>query len=152
MESSQQTVQRLFKDFSKRSIDAILDMCTDDVIWESYENPAVPFAGTFEGKEGVRRFFERLTDEVDYTAIAPREYCCDGDKVVALGRHLGKARRTGKPFDHDWAMVFRFRDSRISSYFCFFDTREQAEAFQGSFDDIKRKEVLPTSATESKGS
>lgn len=145
MESNVKIVQKGFEDFMKGNTSAIVDICNDDVSWGSYENPAVPIAGTFRGKNGVRDFFSKVGQLIDYTDFAPREFYGQDNTVVALGHHAGKVKKTGKTFDHDWAMVFKFRDSKISSFFSYVDTREQAESFQEGFD-VERKEKVPSSS------
>lgn len=42
-----QIIQQAFDDFGKGTIQGILDVCTNDVVWSSAENPNVPIAGIF---------------------------------------------------------------------------------------------------------
>jgi uncharacterized protein len=144
MESNVQVVRKGFEDFTKGNTSAVVDVCTDDVSWGSYENPGVPLAGTHNGKEGVTRFFSMLGELIDYTDFTPREFFEQGGAVVVLGHQAGKVKKTGKTFDQDWAMVFRLRGAKIYSTFFFTDTRQQAEAFQQGFD-VERKETVPAS-------
>ena len=125
-----QLVQQAYADFGSGNTQGILDICTDDVVWTGYENPGVPFASTFKGKEGVSEFFQQLAENVDYSAFEPKEFFSDNNAVVVLGRHAGTVKKTGKSYDHDWCMVFRFRDEKLYHYFVFVDTREQAESFK----------------------
>jgi uncharacterized protein len=147
MESNVQVVQRGFEDFMKGNTSAVVDICTDDVTWRSYDNPNVPTAGTFKGKKGVKDFFTKLGETVDYSDFTPREYYGEGDTVIVLGHHAGKVKKTGKTHDHDWAMVFKLRDSRVYSFFSYFDSRQFAEAFQEGFD-VQRKEKIPSSGVK----
>jgi ketosteroid isomerase-like protein len=149
MESNVQAVQRAFDEFMTGNTSAVVDVCTDDVTWGSYPNPGVPLAGTFKGKDGVRQFFSGLAELIDYSAFIPREFIGEGDTVIVLGHHAGKVKKTGKTFDSEWAMVFKLRGSRISSFFSFIDTREQAETFQQGFD-VQRKETIPSSGVTAK--
>jgi hypothetical protein len=144
MESNVQVVRKGFEDFMKGNTSAVVDICTDDVSWGSYENPGVPMAGTFKGKEGVREFFSMLGELIDYTDFTPREFFEQGNAVVVLGHHAGKVKKTGRTFDHEWAMLFRLRGPKIYSFFSFTDTRQQAESFQQGFD-VERKEAVPAS-------
>jgi ketosteroid isomerase-like protein len=147
MESNVQVVQKAFEDFLKGNTSAVVDICTDDVSWGSFENPGVPLAGVFKGKEGVKRHFSILREEIDYTDFTPREFFGQGDTVIVLGHQAGKVKKTGKTFDQDWAMVFRLRGPKIYSFFSFTDTRQLAEAFQDGFN-VQRKETIPTSGVK----
>ena len=123
-------IQQAFADFGKGNVDGILNVLTDDVKWGSYDNPGIPIGGMFNGKEGVRKFFGNLAQNINYSAFDPKEFISDGDNVVVLGHHSGTVKSTGKGYDHDWCMIFKFKGDKVKSYFAFVDTREQAESFK----------------------
>lgn len=125
-----QLIQEAFENFSKGNIPGIMESCADDIIWGSYNNPTVPYAGLFYGKEGVLEFFTNLGSNLNYTAFEPREFISQGDTVIVLGRHAGTVKKTGKSFDHDWAMHFKVKDGKVQKYFAFVDSLEQANAFK----------------------
>lgn len=124
-------VQQAYTEFAAGNIAAIVEKCTDDVRWGSYENPAVPYAGMFNGKQGVKEFFSRLANAIDYTDFSPKEFFANdsGNAVFVRGYHAGKVKSTGKSFSHDWLMEFYFRDGKMCSFFAFVDTRDQTQAF-----------------------
>jgi ketosteroid isomerase-like protein len=122
-------VQNAYADFAKGNITGILDACTDDIVWASYDNPAIPYAQSYQGKEGVGEFFAALADSIDITNFQPREFFADGDHVFVKGYHEARVKSTGKTFGHDFLMEFQLRNEKISSYFAYVDSREQAAAF-----------------------
>src|SRR5438046_8136 len=122
--SNVQIIQQAFADFGSGNIQGIVDVCTDNVVWQSPENPNVPHAGIFKGKEGVMKFFGAIAENIDYSAFEPREFFNDKDVVIVLGHHAGTVKKTGKSFDHDWCMVFRLRDGEMYNYSLFLDTRD----------------------------
>ena len=124
-------IQQAFDDFANGDIQRIVEKCTDDVTWASYDNQKVPYAGTFKGKEGVLQFFKRLADSVDYSEFKPGTFFSDDkqDAVLVHGHHAGKVKLTGKTFSHDWFMEFHLRDGKVYSYFAFVDSNDQAMAF-----------------------
>lgn len=123
-------IQQAYADFGSGNIQGILDVCTDDVIWTGAQNPTVPIAGTFKGKDEVKKFFSLLAENVDYSSFEPKEFFMDKDAVIVLGYHKGTVKKTGKSYDHDWCMIFRLRNSKVYHYYVFVDTRDQAEAFK----------------------
>ncbi|MEP6596374.1 MAG: nuclear transport factor 2 family protein [Ginsengibacter sp.] len=125
-----QIIQQAFDDFGKGNIQGILDVCTNDVVWSSAENPNVPIAGTFKGKDGVSKFFSAIAENVVYLRFEPREFFNDKDAVIVLGHHTGTVKKTGKTYDHEWCMIFKLRDGKIYNYYVFVDTRDQAESFK----------------------
>ena len=82
------------------------DSCTEDVVWGSYENSAVPFAGNYHGKKGVVEFFTALAGSVDYTDFQPKEFNANGDYVFVKGFHQAVVKSTGKTFGHNFLMEF----------------------------------------------
>lgn len=125
-----ETIQQAFADFGSGNIQGILDVCTNDVVWTGAENPTVPFAGTFKGKEGVMNFFSKLAENVEFSSFEPKEFFNDKNAVIVLGHETGKVKSTGKTFDDDWCMIFRMRDGKMYHYYVFGDTRKQAESFK----------------------
>jgi ketosteroid isomerase-like protein len=123
-------VQHAYADFESGNINGIINACTNDVVWIIPENPGVPITGTFEGKEGIRNFFDALSDNVEYSYFKPKEFFNDKEVVIVLGHQTGKVKKTGKTFNHDWCMVFRLRANKMYHYYAYVDTRDQAEAFK----------------------
>lgn len=122
-------IQAAFADFGNGNIGNIIDNCTDDVTWGSYNNDKVPYATTYMGKAGVGQFFKNLAEAVDYKAFQPKEFYAAGDKVIAKVYHEATVRATGKTFGHDTMMEFSIIDDKISSFFAYVDSYEQAVAF-----------------------
>jgi uncharacterized protein len=129
-EQSIQTVKVAFDDFLKGDIQAILDGCTDDIEWGAHYNPTVPYGKTYEGKAGAAEFFKTLSESVNYTRFEPKEYYADGDKVFVRGYHQAVVKSTGKTFGHNFLMEFTIRGGKVSRFFAYVDTNDQAKAFQ----------------------
>jgi ketosteroid isomerase-like protein len=125
-----QVIQQAFDDFAQGNISGIIDVCTDDVVWESYENPDVPYAGAFHGKEGVKDFFSKLAGAVNYSFFEPKEFIGEGDSIIALGHQTGTVKATGKTFDHDWSFSFKMQNGKLKHFFSFVDSRDQSQAFK----------------------
>ena len=125
-----QTIQEAFENFLQGNIAAVIESCTDDVEWGSYDNPEVPYGGTFKGKQGVLDFFTNLGSNVNYSVFEPRQFFPQGDDVVVLGRHEGTVKSTGKSFAHDWCFSFKLQNQKVKRFFAFVDTKDQAQAFK----------------------
>src|SRR5205814_3069224 len=125
-----ETVQQAFDNFLKGNIPAILDVCTDDVEWTSYENSNVPYGRAFHGKNGVTEFFKNLSEQVNYSRFEPQQYSSQGDDVVVLGHHTATVKSTGKTFDHDWCFSFKMHHGKLNRFFAYVDTRDHSRAFE----------------------
>ena len=110
-------VQNAFANFAKGNIAGILEVCTDNIDWSSWNNAVVPFAKTYHGKAGAANFFKDLSDAVDYTAFEPRNFYDCGDRVFVKVYHAASVKATGKSFAHEALMEFVFRGEKINSFF-----------------------------------
>jgi ketosteroid isomerase-like protein len=122
-------VRNAFSDFLNGNIPGVLEACTDDVVWGSYDNPTIPYASMYRGKNGVAEFFSNLGGSVDYENFETKSYYGDHDMVFVTGNHRGKVKSTGKKFGHDFLMQFRLREGKVSNFFAWVDSRDQANAF-----------------------
>jgi ketosteroid isomerase-like protein len=123
------TVQNAFAEFLNGNIAGILEACTDDIEWGTHENPAVPFAKLYHGKNGAAEFFSTLGGSVDYISFKPSSYFADRDMVFVKGYHEATVKSTGKSFGHEFLMEFTLLDGKISSFFAWVDTLDQSIAF-----------------------
>jgi ketosteroid isomerase-like protein len=124
-----ETVQHAFGNFAQGNITGILNACTDDITWSSWSNPVVPFAKTYTGKAGAAIFFTDLNNEVTYTVFEPREFYDCGNRVFVKVYHSAIVKSTGKIFAHESLMEFVFRGEKISRFFAYVDSYEQAQAY-----------------------
>src|SRR6476660_8306420 len=111
-----------FTDFHNGNINGVVDACTSDVAWGSYENPVVPYAGMFHGKRGVADFFSTLISTVDYKVFDPKEYYADKDSVLVKGYQEAVVKSTGKTLGHDFLMHFKMTDGLIRYFFAYVDS------------------------------
>ncbi|HEX5691443.1 MAG TPA: nuclear transport factor 2 family protein [Roseiflexaceae bacterium] len=130
-ESNLTIAQGIYSAFGQGNIPAILDVFADDV--ELHEPPGgtPPFTGVYHGLDGAATFFRNLVETVDVLAMEPQEFVAQGDVVVVLGHYRFRPKTTGIPYDTDWAMVWRFRDGKVSKFQVHYDTATEAAAFSG---------------------
>jgi hypothetical protein len=116
-------VQEAYAAFGRGDVQAILDRLDDNVAWTAVygSGPQVPQGGQRQGKPAVADFFKQLSSQVTFSTFEPREFIATGDKVVALGRYVGKTP-VGKTFDLDFAMVFTLRNGKVVRFQEFTDS------------------------------
>jgi len=99
-----------------------LNSFAEDVQWQLPEMGNVPFAGTRQGREGVRQFFSKVFEAQDVVEFEPQEYIAQGDKVVVLGRFLIRIKETGRDFASDWAHVWTVQGGKVKRFYEYVDT------------------------------
>ena len=110
----------------------ILARVSNDVEWRRADTTAeIPYAGIFEGPQGVGQFFAKMADAVDDQILgAQARGRRPDDGVLATGAWSAAVKSTGRSFATEWAMVFGFRDDKISSFRVYEDTATAAAAFR----------------------
>jgi len=129
-EANIQVIKQSYAEFKKGNIEGVLANCADDVQWDTYNNPSVPFNGTYKGKDEVRRYFKLLNENITITRFDQKEFIGQGETVVVLSHQTSTVKRTGKTIDQEVAQVFRLRGGKVTSMFIFNDTRQVAKAFE----------------------
>jgi ketosteroid isomerase-like protein len=113
---SVELLRRFYESFNQRDLDAVLELCTDDV--EVYKDPGVVemvAASTPRGQERVAQYLRVWLESWDEYNVRPEDFVQSGDGVAALIQL--RARGKGSQFDieEEMADVFAIREGRIAS-------------------------------------
>src|SRR5437868_3050518 len=113
-----QMVKDAYAAFLRGDAQTILNMLDDNVRWHAVigAEGVMKSAGVRTGRGAVGGFFADVASSVHFDRFEPREYVAQGDIVTALGHYTGKSIETGRSFDQDWVMVFRFANGKIVSF------------------------------------
>ena len=118
MASNRDIIKDAYEAFGRQDIPAVLAAFDPDIIW--YSPDSVATGGTFKGHDEVIGFFTRLPEVYESIEVRPERYLDDGDTVVALGRHVGKA--AGGEFDIPFVHVWTLTAGKATSFDEYFDT------------------------------
>lgn len=123
-------VQQGYSLFSKGDIPGVLNLMSPGVTWELPKLDNVPFTGTFQGVEGVGRFFSALAGALDILKFEPREFIAQGNKVIVLGEGRYRVKEQKEEFDNRWVDVLTVENGRISSFEQYGNTAQLERAFR----------------------
>jgi ketosteroid isomerase-like protein len=115
-------IQQAYQSIKAGDIQALLNSFSQDAQWELPDMENVPFAGKWQGHEGVRQFFSKVFEVQDVLEFEPEEYVAQGDKVVALGKFLMRVKATGSEFSSKWAQVWTVKDGKVTRFYEYVDT------------------------------
>ena len=109
--SNLETVQSIYAAFGRGDVPAILEVMSDDVVWEyGAADNGVPWLAPRRGKKGVGEFFQSLA-AMEITKFEVHDIVGDGPVVVALIGIDFTVKATGKKVSEgDEAHVWRFDD------------------------------------------
>ncbi len=122
-------VQSAFENFSKGNVAGILDMISDDIVWDMNGPDIIPYAGSRKNKAEVMDFFAKIAATSDFQKFEPQVFVAEGDKVVAMGVAVATVKQTGKQATNRWAMCWTFKDGKAIQYYNYSDTYALAESF-----------------------
>lgn len=124
-------VKESYERFLKGDIAGVIQMATDDVVWETPGPSDIPTAGTYKGKEQVGEFFSKLANTFDPVSFTPQEFIAQNDKVVTLGEYTWRVKSNGRTFSSKWAHVSTIRNGKFTNFREYGDTAAAAEAIRG---------------------
>ncbi len=131
-EQNVKLVQEIYAAFLRGDIETVLGSISDDIVFTIPGPPQMPTAGTWRGLAGMREFFAKLAESVEFTAFNPREYIGSGDRVIVLGDYAARLRGNNKNASSEWVMAWRLRDGKAVEFREYNDTLAIAEAFDAA--------------------
>lgn len=121
-EQNTQVVMETYAAVGRGDVPALLDLLDEQVVW-SLQGPAdIPFAGTYNGRDGVATFLQRVGETLTFEQFEPRTVIAQEDAVVAVGFERSRVHATGRLLEMEWAHVYALSNGRITSFRAFEDT------------------------------
>ena len=103
--------------FGRGDVDGALAMVAEEVDWQSpatrTPNDLMPWSAIRRTRAEVGQFFADLGAHAEPEAFEIFAITAQGDRVVLEGRNRGRARSTGRSYEHDWVMVLTVQDGLI---------------------------------------
>ena len=106
-------VQRGYALFQAGDIEHLVELFTDDIVWAAIDSEYVPYAGIYNGKDGVVEFFTKLGQSIEIERFEPLTFIAEGDQVAVEGTSASTVRSTGSHVANRWMHVFTMRDGKI---------------------------------------
>lgn len=125
-----QTVNKMYEAYNRGDTSFILAQLHPDAIWEAMGQPDIPYAGIYHGKNDVKQFFQKLSDQVEWKEFVAEHILENGNIVIATGYGKGSTRKNKKLVSSIWSMIFEFdEEGRVVHFRDCFDTNAIAKAF-----------------------
>jgi hypothetical protein len=128
-----EVVERVVEAINRRDIEGYLGCCTEDI---QLITPTAEVGGTYDGPDGIRRFFADVADAgPDFKLAIERLQAVGADRVLAFTRMTVTGRASGIPagweagnVDVELGTVYDFVDGKIKRTCVFFDRDQALEA------------------------
>lgn len=106
-------VERMFAAFGNGDVDKFVATVSDDTVWIYHGTQIIP-KGTYEGKEGARRFITNILNSTEIISFEPQQYIVEDNKVVVLGQEHQKVKNSGKELKQEWVQVYTVENDLIT--------------------------------------
>ncbi len=106
-------VTKMYEDFAKGDVPAVLAVLDVDIRWfEAEGNPLWQGAPAIGPQQVVEQVFTRLMQDYDGFTITVNRIVGLGDTVVMEGRYSGSGKASGRPLDAQVAHVWDFKNGK----------------------------------------
>jgi uncharacterized protein len=108
------TVRRMLEAFAKGDLDRLLETVHPDSRWTYVGANPRPVKRVYVGREDIRKFFDRILQNLTMTTFHPREFLTENDTVVVIGFEAGTVKATGDPFRNEWVQKYVVQNDLIT--------------------------------------
>ncbi|MFI9724105.1 nuclear transport factor 2 family protein [Streptomyces sp. NPDC052396] len=109
------------------SFDLLAPFFAPDVVL--HQADALPYGGTWHGREGMEKFFLAMSQVWESFDMAEQEFLATGETAVVLTQVRARARATGRELAFPILQTIRVQDGQISEVRPFYwDTEAIADA------------------------
>jgi ketosteroid isomerase-like protein len=131
--TNKEVMEEMLAAYGKKDLAAVMGFMSDDVTWFTQgDKTAIPYAGTYTGKEAVTGYFELEAKLITATTFTPTGMIGgDNDAQQVFTAHeIVKVNATGKSYETDFAMIFTLENGLVTKVTSLMDTLAVAKAFE----------------------
>ncbi len=111
--SAKSVVEKMFTAFGSGDVENFVATVSNDTVWIYHGTQIIP-KGTYEGKEGARKFISGILNNTEILNFEPQEYIVEGNKVVVLGQEHQKVKRSGRELKQKWVQIYTVENDLIT--------------------------------------
>lgn len=111
--SAGSVVDKMFVAFSTGDVEKFVENVSEDTVWIYHGTKIIP-KGTYEGKEGARKFISNILNGTEIISFKPQEYIVEENKVVVLGKEHQRVKSSGKELKQKWVQVYTVENDLIT--------------------------------------
>ena len=128
--NNKEIVSQIYADFGLGNIPGILNVLSDEIVFDTPGPSLLPWAGIWKGKNGVMDFFNQVGSSTSYQKFEPLDIIEEGDKVSETGRAEYTTIKTGKSGVSQWIMAWTLRNGKVEQVLNLWETYSIAETYK----------------------
>jgi ketosteroid isomerase-like protein len=127
-QANTELIRKTYAAFNAGDLQTILTYVADGARFNNQGPAVVPYAGLYNGKEEIVRFFQAIAESTEGGEVVAESFVAQGDRVIAVGRYRATVRSTGSKIDSPIAHDFTVRDGKVVRWEGYSDTAMVAAA------------------------
>jgi uncharacterized protein len=120
-------VESYYPALNERDIEAVLALFTEDAEYRPF-NVSIVEGGSYQGHDGIRKFFDDAADTWEYLHAEPQTYKAGDDRVVVVGHLRARGKQSGIDVDSPAAWVWTIRNDKALKMRVYLDPNEALKA------------------------
>jgi len=123
-------IQKLYDDFAKGDVPAVLGALDTNVIWNEAEGNALADGNPYIGPDAVLKgVFERVVGNHEYFNVADIQlHEMSNNQVLSTVRYKGKLKKNGAIIDAQAAHFWTLKDGKVIAFQQYVDTKQLDDA------------------------
>lgn len=126
-------MQKMLGAWQKNDLEGLMSVFADDAVWYTQGDPqAIPYCGTYSGKDAIQGYFIKQAGMIKATSFIPVGIIGgdNDEQQVFFAQETVEVLATKKSYKTDFAMVFTFKNGQVSRVVSLMDTLAVAKAFE----------------------
>ena len=115
-----------YEAFNRGDYEATFEMMDSAITWQPADR--TPFAGTYQGREAVRKLLESWLEAFDHVRWEPDDFFDAGDQVVAFVRQTSRGKQSGAEIAVHVGHIWTLREGKAVRWQGFPERDEALEA------------------------
>src|SRR4051812_4143952 len=121
-----ETIRSGYESFNRGDYETTFEMLDPAIEWQPADR--TPFAGTYQGREAVRRLLESWLEAFDDLRWEPEDFFDTGNRVVVFVRQTSRGRQSGAEVAVHVGHLWTMRDGKAVRWQGFPEREEALEA------------------------
>jgi len=127
--SEKQVVSNMLAAFGKGDMEALKNTLAEHTVWTYHGTDAIPYSGTYKGKDGVMTFFGNITGNTEILDFKIHNIIAEGNTVVVLGFEKQKIKKNRNILEQNWVQVYTVEQGLITKMEEYANTAHAAVLF-----------------------
>jgi ketosteroid isomerase-like protein len=117
-----ETAERFYALLDEEDPEDLIAMCSDDIEVRYPAEGALPYGGTWRGRDEFVRFLDAHDEAEEILAFEIGQMVAGDETVLAVGQFTGRAKASGREWTTPFVHALTITDGRIRRLEAFFDS------------------------------